>query len=336
MAVESKNRLQKITIMFASLLIVGVIGYRVLLHANFVDALYMTVITISTVGYKEIADMDTSAKLFSILLIFWGLGVVGYAFSTLVMMIVDGKIKEIWRGRRMEKAIEKLHGHYIICGAGEIAEVTVAQFIKENKPYVLVEEQLDIVQEYQQRNIVTYLGSSTSREVLCAVGIKRAAGLIAVCQKDVDNIVTVLTARELCPDIYIAALSHDPSAVEKLLRVGASKTISTSEIGGRRLAALMTKPEVMGFLDVLTHMGDVDLSLEEIDVRPGAPILGQTIRDAQIAQKTGLIILAMKRKDEALKLNPPSSFVFQLGDKMLVMGEVEKMQKLQQLAGWPA
>lgn len=235
----------------------------------------------------------------------------------------------------MEKTISKLKDHYIVCGAGEIADVTIAQFIKEGKPYVLVDERLERVQEYQQKNIITYLGSSTSKETLNAVGIAYCAGLIAACEKDVDNIVTVLTAREMREDVYIAALSHDHSAVEKLMRVGASKTISTSEIGGRRLAALMTKREVMGFLDVLTHVGDIDLSLEEIDVRPQAPIQGLSIREAQVAQKTGLIILAMKRLNEPLTLNPPSSYVFLPGDKMLVMGEVEKMQKLQRLAGWP-
>ena len=137
--------------MFISIVVVGVLGYSILLEASFVDALYMTVITISTVGYKEVAEMDANAKLFSILLIFWGLGVVGYAFSTLVMMIVDGKIKEIWRGKRMEKTIDKLNNHYIFCGGGEIADVTIEQFVKDGHSYILVDERIEIVQGYQQK-----------------------------------------------------------------------------------------------------------------------------------------------------------------------------------------
>lgn len=303
---DEKRKLKFIFYTFGLLLLVGTIGYMILLKISFVDALYMTVITISTVGFGEVAQMDSQAKIFSIFMIFWGVGIVGYAFTTIVVMFVEGKIVDIWKGRRMDSKIAQLNEHYIICGSGELCDVIVKKIIKEDLNFVVITDDHELLENYSKEDILVVEGSSTEEKILEKAGITKAKGLISTLNTEVDNIVTVLTARNLNDKIYIIATSMSKSGSEKLLKVGANKTLSAVEISGKRMAALMIKPNIMTFLDVFTRVGSVELDLEEVTVRKRSYLENKTILEAHIPKKTGLMILAIKGiENDKLIFNPP-------------------------------
>lgn len=326
------KKLSKILILFIFLIIVGTVGYTLLLKISPLKALYMTVITISTVGYKEVATMTPLAEVFSIIIIFWGIGVVGYALSSLALMFVEGHIQKLWRGRVMENKIKQIEDHFIICGADEVSEEIIRELIRENKTYVLLDEDIENVQEYIEKGYLAYHGSSINEDDLIRAGIQRAIGLVAVHKKDVDNIVTVLTARDLNKNLNIVSLAHERMSEEKLKKVGANNVLLTSKIGGRRLAALLTKPHIISFLDVFTKFGDMEFDLEEVHIGTNSAIASQTLADAKIPTKTGLIVFAVKKGGSELVMNPSGSLLLDKGDILLVMGREDQIEKLRDLA----
>lgn len=329
---EEKRKLKLIFYTFGLLLIIGIVGYMILLNISFIDALYMTVITISTVGFGEVAQMDAEAKIFSIFMIFWGVGIVGYAFTTVVVMFVEGRIIDIWKGRRMDNKIAQLSDHYIICGSGELSDVIVRKFIKEGLNFVVITDDHEVLENYSKEDILVVEGSSTEEEVLEKAQITKAKGLISTLDAEVDNIVTVLTARNLNDKIYIIANSITTSGSEKLMKVGADKTLSAVEISGKRMAALMIKPNIMTFLDVFTKVGSVELDLEEVTVMERSYLENKTILEAQIPKKTGLMILAIKSiESDELIFNPPIEYRFNVGDVLIVLGREEQVDKLRHL-----
>ncbi len=329
---EDKRKLKFIFVVFALLLILGTLGYMILLKVSLVDALYMTVITISTVGFGEVGTTSDLSELFSVLMIFLGVGVVGYAFTTVVAMLVEGRLVDLWKGSKMDKKISALDEHYILCGSGELADVIIDKFIKENLDFLVITDDRADLDDYSHHNILVIEGHATEEEVLEKAGITKAKGLIAALPSEVDNIVTVLTARNLNKDIYIIANSTSKSGSQKLMKVGANKTMSAVEISGKRIASLMIKPNIISFLDVVTKVGDVEMDLEEVIVKKGSYLEKKDLIAAQIPNKTGLIVLAIKRnKDKKMLFNPPGNYIFETNDVLIVLGREEQVEKLRNL-----
>lgn len=329
---EDKRKLKFIFVVFALLLIFGTLGYMILLKVSLVDALYMTVITISTVGFGEVGTTSDLSELFSIIMIFLGVGVVGYAFTTVEAMLVEGRLVDLWKGSKMDKKISALDEHYIICGSGELADVIIDKFIKEGLDFLVITDERADLDDYSHHDILVIEGQATEEEVLEKAGISRAKGLIAALPSEVDNIVTVLTARNLNKDIYIIANSTSKSGSQKLMKVGANKTMSAVEISGKRIASLMIKPNIISFLDVVTKVGDVEMDLEEVIVKKGSYLENKDLIAAQIPNKTGLIVLAIKRnKDKKMLFNPPGNYTFETNDVLIVLGREEQVEKLRNL-----
>ncbi len=329
---EEKKKLKFIVYAFILLIVIGVLGYMILLKVDFVDALYMTVITISTVGFGEVGTTSDQSEIFSIFMIFLGVGVVGYTFTTVVAMFVEGKLTELWKGSKMEKKISALSDHYIICGSGELAEVIIKKFIDENLNFVVITDNIKDLDDYSHHDVLVIEGHSTEESILEHAGINKAKGLISTLDSEVDNIVTVLTARNLNKEIYIIANSISKSGSEKLLKVGANKTLSAVEISGKRMASLMIKPNIISFLDVVTRIGDVELDLEEVIVKKASYLENKTLLEAQIPKKTGLIVLAIKKVEcDQLQFNPPVDYIFKIGDVLIVLGREDQIDKLKHL-----
>lgn len=329
---DEKRKLKFTFYSFAFLLIFGMIGYKILLKVDFIDAFYMTVITISTVGFGEIGTTSNASEMFSVLMIFLGVGIVGYAFSTVVAMFVEGKVGDLWKGSKMNRKIAALNNHYIICGSGELAEVIINKFIREGLDFVVITDKREDLDDYSHHDILVVEGQSTEESVLEHAGIARAKGLLATLDSEVDNIVTVLTARNMNKDIYIIANSVSKSGNDKLLKVGADKTLSAVEISGKRMASLMIKPNIINFLDVVTRIGDVELDLEEVVVKKGSYLEDKNLFEAQIPKKTGLTVLAIKRQEDGKMLfNPPIDHHFRIGDILIVLGREEQVDKLKHL-----
>lgn len=329
---EDKRKLKFIFVVFALLLIFGTLGYMILLKVSLVDALYMTVITISTVGFGEVGTTSELSELFSIIMIFLGVGVVGYAFTTVEAILVEGRLVDLWKGSKMDKKISALDEHYIICGSGELADVIIDKFIKEGLDFLVITDERADLDDYSHHDILVIEGQATEEEVLEKAGISRAKGLIAALPSEVDNIVTVLTARNLNKDIYIIANSTSKSGSQKLMKVGANKTMSAVEISGKRIASLMIKPNIISFLDVVTKVGDVEMDLEVVIVKKGSYLENKDLIAAQIPNKTVLIVLAIKRnKDKKMLFNPPGNYTFEIGDVLIVLGREEQVEKLRHL-----
>ena len=330
---EEKKKLRFIIIAFVLLLTLGVVGYIYLLDVEFIDALYMTVITISTVGFGEVGTSSNESEIFTVILIFLGVGVVGYAFTTIVAMFVEGKLVDIWKGSKMERKISSLNNHYIICGSGEMAEVIIDKFVEEALDFVVITNKHKDLDEYSHDNILVIEGQSTEESVLEHAGIDKAKGLIATLDAEVDNIVTVLTARNLNSEIYIIANALSKSGSNKLMKVGANKTLSAIEISGNRMASLMIKPNIISFLDVVTRIGDVELDLEEVVVKKGSYLESISLVEAQIPSKTGLIVLAIQENTNGQMIfNPPVDYIFEIGDILIVLGKEEQIEKLKYLS----
>lgn len=329
---EEKRKLKFIFLAFALLLITGVIGYMILLKVDFIDALYMTVITISTVGFGEVGTTSNLSEIFSVFMIFLGVGIVGYAFTTVVAMFVEGKVSDLWKGSKMDKKIAALNNHYIICGSGELAEVIIKKFINEKLDFVVISDRREDLEDFSHHDILVVEGQSTEENVLEHAGIERAKGLIATLDSEVDNIVTVLTARNLNKNIYIISNALTKSGSEKLLKVGADKTLSAVEISGKRMASLMIKPNIISFLDVVTKIGDVELDLEEVLVKSGSYLENKNLIEAQIPKKTGLIVLAIKKiEDGKMIFNPPIDYTFKIGDVLIALGRDDQVDSLKNL-----
>ncbi len=327
------NRIFIILMMFIILLAVGAIGYSFLLDVSLVDGLYMTIITISTVGYGEVGVMSDQAKFFTMALIFLGVGTAGYTFTSIVVTLIEGGIKDIWRNRKMDRKIADLSNHYILCGAGETGEVVVEQFINKGYQFVVIENNEDVANQLIKKNILTIFGDATEEETLKQANISSAKGLISALAKDVDNVYTVLSARQLNSGLYIISRAIDKSSPSKLKKAGANNTISTNEIGGRRMATLMMRPSVISFLDVITYVGDREYDLEDIIVRKGAPISNQTLKELRIPELIGLIVLAIRKHGEKdIFFNPHSETMIEVGDVLMVLGTQSQVKNLRKIA----
>ena len=329
---KNNHHLARALIYFALLIAIGIICYSILLRVNLVDAANMTIITISTVGYKEVADMNAASKIFSIMIIFGGIALVGYTLTNLVEFVAGGQFQDNWRLRRMENKIEALKDHYIICGAGETGQNVAAQLEMSGEAFVIIDNRDEKIKELRDRGYLVIHGEPTQETALKQAQISRAKGLVSALTADADNIYVVLTARFLNKDLYIVARAIEPHAQEKLTMAGANRTVSPNAIGGRRMAAMMTKPSIFSFLDIITYAGEDVLNLEEVSVKPDSEITSLKLREAKIPKKTGLIIMALKKRPGKMIFNPGPDEILEVGDSMIVLGTADKIKLLNDIA----
>ena len=318
---------------FVFIVIFATIGYMALLDISFLDALYMTVITISTVGYTEVAEMTTEAKIFSIIVIALSVSTVGFIFSRVISLFSGGFVNQVWRKNKMERNIDEMKKHYIICGAGETGWHIIKQFQRQEVSFVVIDQDEQVIQELTENNINYILGDATQDEVLLKAGIERASGLVAALSKDADNVFTVLTAKQLNEKIHVVARAIDKSSHKKLKRAGANHTVSPNEIGGRKMATVLLKPSLTYFMDHVIETEDMTLDLEEIIVNTNSELAGKKLQDCKIPEKTGLIVLAIRRQsDGKFEFNPKMDAILQKKDHLIVIGEYEQIENLKKMA----
>ncbi|MDH8678103.1 potassium channel protein [Fusibacter bizertensis] len=330
---NEKKKLRIILVILLSLVLIGTLGYSFLLKVSLLDGLYMTIITISSVGYKEVAPMTDSAKIFSIIIIFFGVGTVGYALTNLLLLIVEGDKNYFWRRRKMESNIAKMNNHYILCGAGETGEVIINEFTKNKTDFVIIEKDVHRYKTFLAQGLNIINGDATEEEVLQMANIKQAKGIISSLPTDVDNVFVVLTARTMNRSLYIISRAIDKHAPDKLKRAGANKTISANEIGGRRMAAQMLRPSVVSFLEIVTSIDDVQLDLQDVIIGKNSEIVGQELKQLRIPDRFGLVVIATKKFGQTnMTLNPKSDLILNSGDVMLVLGNNLQVNELRKIA----
>ena len=309
-------------VLLAVILFAGTAGYMRIEHASFLDSLYMTVITITSVGYGEIIPLSAAGRIFTMALIVVGIGFVLYLVGEITEAMVEGGMRRILGRNNMEKRVAALKDHYIVCGFGRIGKVICKNLKEHNIPFVVVESNPEEIQQIDELGYLAMLGSASNDDMLLKAGIKSARGLIAVVSSDAENVYIILSARGLNPDLFIMARSSGAEGSEtKLLRAGADKVISPYFIGACRMAQLVVRPTVVDFLDLAVHGGELGLRLEELRVSEDSSIAGKKLRESGLRQEYDLIVVAIKREQGEMRFNPSPETSILPGDILVVLGE---------------
>jgi len=310
----------------------GVVGYILIEGWTFLEAFYMTIITVASVGYSEIHPLSSAGRWFTTALIVLGVGFVFYSFGSLLELMVEGGIQDIFGRRRVEKEIKKLKDHYIVCGCGRMGSIVVDELLKRNLPFIVVETDTATVEEMLGRGILAIQGNAGDEDVLRRAGIEDARGLVASAASDADNLFITITARGLNKDLFIAARAESGAAKQKMHQVGASKVVSPYLIGAHRLVSTILKPAVTRFIELSSLEREMDVRLEEIEVETGSILTGKPLKDTPIRSQLGIIVLAIEDKEHKMVFNPPSDHMIESGDKLITIGTPDQTEKLVKMA----
>ena len=326
------KRLLYIVILLFAILLIGTIGFRIIQPEYSVfDALYMTTITLSTVGFEEVIRLGNTAKVFTIFLIAIGISTLGYGISSITSIIVEGQIKNTFRDRKMDKKIKKLKNHIILCGHGRLGKHAALEMDSWNKPYVVIERDRKIAEKLKANNVLCIQGNAEEDTVLTGAGIECAYGLIAALSEDTCNLFVALSARRLNPDLVIISRVEFVNSEVKLISAGANKVLSPAQIAGRRMASMLIHPEVVNFLDVVIDSTDMSLTLQEFHIQKDSTLDGVLIKDSGLPKD--LRIIGLKDKDEKMCVNPDAMTMLKAGQCMILLGERAKIDALQKEYG---
>jgi len=328
---SAKNLLIAILLAIA-FVVAGVAGYMIIEGWNLTDALYMTIITISTVGYSEVHQLTKSGQIFTIFLVIFGVAFFLYLAGSLVQVMVEGRIRAILGRRKLNKKIEHLKNHHIICGYGRIGQVLYKHIQAHPQiKAIVVEKNAELISRMEAEGILYVSGDASDEDILLQAGIKRAKGLIAVLATDIDNVFLVLTARQLNPNIHIMARASNERAKSKLLAAGANHVESPYDTGAVSMAQRILRPSVSSFLDFVFDYTLKDIKMEEIPVRSDSPLANVMLKDSGIRQKFNLIIIAIKKPDGNMIFNPSFETVINEKDTVIAMGKSESLLQLEKL-----
>lgn len=299
---DLRKKLIQVLALTVLIITFGTAGYMVIEGWNFLDAIYMTITTLATVGFQEVHELSLRGRLFTIFLIFGGVGTVLYALSTGARVILEGELKEIFGRKKLEKRIKELKDHYIICGYGRMGKIVSKELQTEGVKFVVIEKTPANLEE--KEDVLLLRGDATRDNVLREAGIERASGLISVLPTDAENLLVVLSARGLNSMLLIVARAAEEDSEQKFLRAGATKVISPYHIGGLRMAHTVLKPTVVDFIEFATRSGNIELQMQEIFVQEGSNLVGLTLEECGIGRDLGVIIVAIKQSTGDTKFSP--------------------------------
>jgi voltage-gated potassium channel len=327
-----KSKFYKALFFLLTILSIGVVGYMSLSDFDFIDALYMTVITISTVGFRELHPMNTEEKVFTIFLILTSLSLFGYAVSSFTEALANGEFFKQLKRKKVQQKIDKLKQHTIVCGYGRNGMQAINKLRSYQQKFVVVEKDKELISSLEEDGILYIEGDATTDEVLLKAGIENANYLITALPSDADNLFVVLTASQLSKDCKIISRASNESSNSKLKIAGASNVIMPDKLGGAHMASLVVTPDVIEFVDRLTIEGETTANLEEVDVN-GLPkeYLGKTIFDLDLRNKTGCTVIGFKTSDGNYVINPEASIKLVADSRLIVLGKPEQIVKLRKL-----
>ncbi|AUC84984.1 potassium channel protein [Polaribacter sp. ALD11] len=327
-----KSKIEKIAFLVISILAIGIIGYMWLSNYNFVDALYMTVITVTTVGFGELQPFSPEEKVFTIFLILTSITIFGYAVSAFSEYLVSGKLFEHFKHRKVEKQIRHLKGHTIVCGYGRNGKQAILKLGNYNKKFVVVEQKKEMTDVLDTQGILNIYGDATLDETLQKAGIEKAAFLITALPSDADNLFVVLTASQLNKDCVIISRAANESSYKKLKFAGASNVIMPDKLGGDHMASLVTTPDVIEFVDRLTIEGETTANLEEVSVNDlPKKYINKTILDLDLRRQTGCTVIGFRNPDKDYIINPEADIKLVADSQLIILGRPEQIIKLREI-----
>lgn len=315
--------------LLSSIFAVGTIGYVAIEGWHPWDAFYMTVTTVTTVGYREVHELSRAGQVFTVSLVLGGVGAALYTFTQLMAVVVEGGLASHFQRRRRARMIETIANHFIVCGYGRIGSIVAKEFRLQGVPFVVIERDPERYQAAVDSGALAIDADASHEEVLKRAGIERARGLIAAVGTDAENVYTVLSARVLRPDLFIIGRAETGDSSRKLQRAGADRVISPYQIGAVQIAQTAIRPAVVDFVELATSSDNLELAMEEVTITAQSPLADHSILDANLRQRFGIIVVAIQREDRRMEFNPEPETGIRAGDKLVVLGRSESLKRLE-------
>jgi voltage-gated potassium channel len=329
-----ERRLATSAVLLAALIAAGVAGFMIIEGWSFLDALYMTVTTITTVGFREVNPLSTGGRIFTIILIILGVGVLFYTLTSLVRFFVEGELIDILGVRRMKGRIENLRDHYILCGFGRVGEEIARDFVDRGMPFVIVETNPEAIARAQRRGYLLLEGDATQDAVLREAGVLHARCLLAASDSDAGNTFIVLTAKALNPNLFLVARAGHPESEPRMLRAGAERVFSPYIIAGRRMALSALQPLVVDFIETLATARQGEQILAEIEISSESGLAGQSIHDVLHACQS-VVVLGLQNPTGEIQVGPRNTLQLEEGDRLIVLGDEAELESIRPAAGQP-
>lgn len=324
------KHLRNAALLLGGIIVVGIAGYTIIEGWTLTDAVYMTIITIATVGFSEVHALSPLGKIFTIVLIASGVTAAAYAIGRFLEFLLEGYFSEVMGGRSMKKRIDQLHNHYIICGFGRVGEQVARELKRAGAAFVVLDANPEIKRFLDSEEVLYIQGDASDEQTLREAGIEKAKGLVSVVDSDADNVYVTLTARSLNPDLFIIARSNLESSDYKLKRAGANRVVSPYSLGGRRIANMVLKPAVSDFLDIVMHGEETEYLLEEMQIGEDSPLKGLTMAESDIRRKYGVSVLGIFRKNGSHDPEIHDDTRIGGGDRLIVIGTRTQLDKLEE------
>jgi len=325
------KRLWLIAVAMAFVLAAGTIGLALIEGYPLFDAFYMTLFTVTTVGYSELRPLSHAGRIFNSFIILFGVTVMFFAIGAMTQAIIQLELGDIFDKRRIRRMIDNLANHYIICGYGRVGRGAAQELRIAGAPFVVVERDPERAGQAVREGLLALTADSTRDETLHAAGVKRARGLIAALGTDADNLFVILSAKTLNPMLNLAARVSEEEAEQKLRRAGADAVIAPYAITGHRLAQALLRPHVSQFLDFTENSPELDVAIEQIRVSDASPLVSKSLQQAQLRRDLGVVVLAMRKSSGKMVFNPPADAAIEGGDYLIVMGRHADLRKLENL-----
>jgi len=310
------------------ILFIGSVGYMSIEGWGFLDSLYMTVITITTVGFGEVREVTVIGRVFTIFIIFFGIGIIAYILGMVAQAMVELQVRSIFGRRKLGLKIRSIKNHYIICGFGRIGKIITRELKANDMPMVVIDNDPEEKEIFEAEDIPYLVDDATSEEVLLEAGVERARGLVSVVASDADNLFITITARGLNPKLFILARADEEHTEKKLLRAGANKVVMPYLIGGYKMAQTIIKPAVTDFIDFAVDNREMGLEMEELVVSEKSRLNGATLVDSGIRKEMDVIIVAIRTKEGEMRFNPSSQTRIEAGDTLISLGKSHDLEKL--------
>jgi len=315
--------------MLVAICVIGTLGYWIL-GMTPLDAMYQTVINVTTVGFRELSHFSAVEKIFTMVIIVFGVATALYSLTLAMQVVVEGELRQFVGRRRMDRKINLLSEHTIICGWGRVGRAVAADLAVAGTEIVVVDQ---IAERVRDLPFPTVVGDATLDETLRAAGIDRASSLIAALEGDADNLFVTLSGRDLNPDLFIVARARQDDSVPKLEHAGADRVVNPQELGAARMASFVARPHVAEFVDVVMHERSLEFRMQEVLIPESSPVAGKSLRDANVHEATGVLILAIRHRDGSFDTNPTPDSVVQPGQVLIAVGTDAELVHLLEWAG---